>query len=80
MVALGVYMAGGQFDQPRMIATMTIAAALWTLLYAVNEASDLMQEHQMRVSRKTRLLLLSLCAVVCAGAVHLSPMFGDCVF
>ena len=76
MVALGVYMAGGQFNQSGVTATMVVTAALWTTLYAINEATDLMQEHQMLVSRKIRLLLLTLCGSACIAAGLLSLKVG----
>ncbi len=76
MVALGVYMAGGQFNQPGVGLTMIVTAALWTILYAINEATDLMHEHQMLVARKMRLLLLTSCGVVCASAGCLSLKLG----
>lgn len=76
MVALGAYMAGGQFNQRSVVVTMIVTAALWTILYAINEATDLMQEHQMPVARKMRLMLLCLCAVVCMIAGCLSLKLG----
>ena len=76
MVALGVYMAGGQFSQLRVALTMIITAALWTVLYAINESTDLAQEHQVRVAGKMRLLLFGVCTLICAGAFWLSPIVG----
>ncbi len=76
LVAVGVYMAGGQFNQLRVALTMIVTAALWTVLYAINESTDLAREHQVRVAGKKRLLLFGACTLVCAGAFWLSPLAG----
>lgn len=76
MVALGVYIAGGRFDNPSVGKTMLLAGALWAALYALNEATDLALEQNLIVPLSARQLLYALCITICVAAVWLSPALG----
>ncbi len=76
MVALGVYIAGGRFDNPAVGKTMILAGALWAALYALNEATDLTLEQNLTVSLLARQLLYSLCVAICIAAARLSLALG----
>jgi hypothetical protein len=75
-VAMGVYMSGGRFATPAVILTMLATGALWAVLYAINEATDLRLEHHVPVPRAMRLLLSALCIGVCVVAALVSPALG----
>lgn len=76
MVAVGVYMTGGTFSSWGVTLTMLVTAGLWTVLYALNEATDLSKEHHAVVPESAWRVLFGACAVVCAIAFWLSPKVG----
>jgi len=80
LIAVGLYAAGGPADgaffSPSVIATMALAAGLWTALYALNEATDLEREHNYFVERSVKAWLFAACVVVCLLAARLSMGIG----
>ena len=76
MVAMGVYISGGRFDNPAVAVTMIITGLLWAILYAINEATDLALEQQFRIERSMIRTLVALSAVTCIGGALLSPLLG----
>lgn len=73
LVALGLYLAGGHFASPAIWLTMALAAALWATLYALNESTDLVQEHGLMIGAAMQSILFTLPAAVCLLAACLSP-------
>ena len=76
MIALGVYISGGRFDNPTVGKTMLLGGALWAVLYALNEATDLTLEQHLHVPLLARQTLYALCAALCLCAAWLSPTLG----
>ncbi|HEV2472453.1 MAG TPA: hypothetical protein VGS41_07305 [Chthonomonadales bacterium] len=69
LVALGSYLAGAR--SPRLLlVTMALAALLWTVLYALNEATDLREEQGLRISPGVWLTIgFALAALSLVGAL-----------
>lgn len=68
IVALGIYLTGGRYDTLACWLTIGLAAALWTVLYALNEATDLENEQGFCVSDgMKRGLVGASIAICCAG-------------
>lgn len=76
LVALGLYLAGGRLAAPHVGATMLLATLLWTILYILNEATDLALEQHCRVGRGRFAALLAGAAMVCLLAGRLEPRLG----
>lgn len=73
LILVGVYASGGRFASWPVLLTIVLASLLWTLLYAVNESSDLECESGCGPDAGRRLLLCMLCAGVCSTSAWLSP-------
>ena len=73
LVALGIYLSGGTFDLRAFGLTSVLAAALWAVLYALNESYDLALESDCVVSRKKRAILYAAAAAIVAASALLSP-------
>jgi hypothetical protein len=73
LVALGVYLAGGQFRTPAVWMTMALAAALWAALYALNESTDLRHEQGQAIAPRTQGILFALPLALCLSAALISP-------
>lgn len=76
LIALGVYLAGGRFDSPAVGLTMVFASALWAILYAINEATDLQQEKGLPVQHRALVWLTLLCCSLCFGAFFVSSLLA----
>src|SRR5262245_41724604 len=72
MVALGVYLAGGDLGTRAVALTMALTALLWAALYALNEATDLRLEQRLNVPRALPLALGAVVFVIGFFAVPLS--------
>lgn len=89
IVALGIYLTGGRFDTLACWQTMGLAAALWTVLYALNEATDLEDERGLFIAgnRKAALLVAGLAVCLAGFSVSVSLMLlfvlmtaGQCAY
>jgi hypothetical protein len=76
LIALGVYVAGGSFATPQVWLTMAFAAALWAVLYTLNEATDKVIEEGLIVAPIAWGVLLGLPAVLCLWSLRVSPLLG----
>lgn len=76
LIALGVYLAGGRLETRPVLLTMALATALWAVLYALNESTDLQQESGILVGRRVQALLFLLPVLICLAAACLSPHLG----
>ena len=81
IIAVGVYLSGGSFAENGVAITMLLAAALWGVLYAFNEATDVTAEESAIVPRPILFTLHSLVILLCLAStvygVHLAlPFFG----
>src|SRR5579863_6548424 len=76
MILVGVYVSRGPFESRAVLLTMLLAAGLWTALYALNEATDLVGEQGYTIDRRTKGVLILLCAGICAAGSALSPRLG----
>ncbi len=81
IIAVGVYLSGGSFADNGVAGTMLLAAALWGVLYAFNEATDVTAEESAVVSRPIWWTLHTLTALLCAastiyGVRLVLPFFG----
>jgi hypothetical protein len=68
LIALGVYLSGGTFSPRAVGITMLLSAALWTVLYTLNEATDLEAEKRLIVPRPIKITLYTLPFLICAAA------------
>ncbi len=73
LVALGVYLAGGQFERAGVWLTLLLGGLLWACLYALNEFTDLVAERGYRPQRSLGLLLVAAPLLVSVAAGSLSP-------
>lgn len=76
LIAVGVFLAGGRLETRPVLLTMALATALWALLYALNESTDLQQESGILVERRIQILLFLLPIGICLAAACLSPHLG----
>jgi hypothetical protein len=76
LILVGVYIADGEITSRQVLLTMLLAACLWTVLYAVNEATDLVAEHGYRVEPQTRVGLIASAAGICLIGAAVSPNLG----
>jgi hypothetical protein len=74
LVAIGAYVSGASLGTPGVAWTMALTSLLWTLLYALNEATDQALEEGDRAM--TRLWLPLSCASVgvSVGASFIDPV------
>jgi len=73
LVALGVHLAGGDFQRPTVWLTLLLGGLLWSALYALNEYTDLVAERGYRPHRGLCALLVTVPLLISAGAGSLSP-------
>jgi hypothetical protein len=76
LAMLGLHVAGGRFAVGTVGLSVLLASALWTSLYALNEATDLALERGIVVEARTRRLLYGLPAAVCLLAFPISSHLG----
>jgi hypothetical protein len=65
MILVGVYVSGGPFESREVLLTMLVAACLWTVLYALNESTDLVAEEGYLIEWRVKALLILLCFGIC---------------
>lgn len=73
LIALGVYLSGGAFRGATVGLTILLAAMLWCDLYILNEATDLICEQKMQVSRPALAFLYTLPLLLCFAAYCVLP-------
>jgi hypothetical protein len=76
LVALGVYLTGGNFAAGTVWLSMGLTTTLWTLLYIVNEAADMEAEEGRVVPSRVWRVVISLPLLVCATALFVSPLLS----
>jgi hypothetical protein len=76
LILVGVYIADGDFTSRQVLLTMLLAACLWTVLYAVNEATDLIAEQGYRVEPGTRAIFVVTGIGICLLGTAVVPRLG----
>lgn len=76
LIALGLYLGAGDFHQQSVLLTILLGSLLWTLLYALNEFTDLVHEQHLHGSKALFAVLLIAPLLICAGAIFLSPLLA----
>ncbi len=77
LVALGAYFAHADFARRELWLTFGLSTLLWTILYALNEMTDVASEQGLYVSPQIQRVLYILPFLICAASLPLSlPLFA----
>lgn len=76
LVAVGAYISGSSLSDLRVWLSMAFASLLWTVLYILNEATDVEAEQGLFVQPLLWRSIVGLLWVLCLGAAFVSPLLS----